>query len=410
MRRVVVTGMGAVSPVGNNVATSWYNAVNGISGIGLITLFNISDFSTKIAGEVKDFDPALSFSAKMVARTDRFIHFGMAAVKEAIEDSKILDYTDLDKDNVGMILGSGIGGVETIAENTKILEQGGPRKISPFFMTSTLSNMLAGYVSIDYGFKGMGYSIASACATGNHCFGDAYLMIKNGLCDAVVAGSAESPICPLGLAGFIALRALSKNNDNPIAASRPFDAHRDGFVMAEGAAVLILEDYDHAKKRGAKIYAEIVGYGATCDAYHITAPCTDGAVRSMQMAIKAADISKKQIGYINAHGTSTNIGDMNETEAIKKVFANDAYNVNISSTKSVTGHLLGAASAIEAVFTIKALQTGIIPPTINLNSNDPDCDLNYTANQAVEKYCEFAISNSFGFGGTNSTIVFKRFN
>jgi 3-oxoacyl-[acyl-carrier-protein] synthase II len=254
----------------------------------------------------------------------------------------------------------------------------------------------------------MSYSMVSACATGNHCFGDAFLMIRNGLCDAVIAGSAEAPICPLGLAGFVALRALSKNNENPGQASRPFDINRDGFVMGEGAAVLILEEYEHAKKRGAKIYAEIIGYGATSDAYHITAPALDGAVRSMEMAIKMAGISKDQVGYINAHGTSTNLGDINETEAIKKVFGTHAYNLNISSTKSVTGHLLGAASSIEAVFTIKALQTGIIPPTVNLENPDPDCDLDYTANRSVNRSCDFAISNSFGFGGTNSTIVFKK--
>ncbi len=408
MRRVVITGMGAVSPVGNDVETSWDNAVAGVSGINLITFFDISGFSTKIAGEAKNFDPALSFSPKMIARTDRFIHLGMAAAKEAIEDSMLLDYPDLDKNNVGMVLGSGIGGVATIAENANILEHSEARKISPFFMTGTLSNMLSGYVSIDYGFKGMSYSIVSACATGNHCLGDAFLMIKNGLCDAVVTGSSEAPICPLGLAGFVALRALSKNNEKPSQASRPFDINRDGFVMGEGAAVLILEEYEHAKKRGAKIYAEIIGYGATSDAYHITAPALDGAVRSMEMAIKMAGISKDQVGYINAHGTSTNLGDINETEAIKKVFGAHAYNLNISSTKSVTGHLLGAASSIEAVFTIKALQTGIIPPTVNLENPDPDCDLNYTANRAVNKSCDFAISNSFGFGGTNSTIVFKK--
>ncbi len=408
MRRVVITGMGAVSPVGNSVKTSWENAVAGISGINLITTFDVSDFSTKIAGEVKNFDPSLSFSPKMVARTDKFIHFGMAAAKEAIEDSMLLEYDDLNKENVGIILGSGIGGVATIAENSIILEHNGVRKISPFFMTATLSNMLSGYVSIDYGFKGMSYSIVSACATGNHCIGDAFLMIKNGICDVMVAGSAEAPICPLGLAGFVALRALSKNNENPGHASRPFDMNRDGFVMGEGAAVLILEEYEHAKKRGAKIYAEIMGYGATSDAHHITAPDLDGAVRSIEIAIKMAGIAKDQVGYINAHGTSTNLGDINETEAIKKVFGAHAYNLNVSSTKSVTGHLLGAASSIEAVFTIKSLQTGIIPPTVNLENPDPDCDLNYTANSAVNRSCDFAISNSFGFGGTNSTIVFKK--
>jgi 3-oxoacyl-[acyl-carrier-protein] synthase II len=319
-----------------------------------------------------------------------------------------MEYADLDKNKVGMILGSGIGGVATIADNTLTLEHQGPRRISPFFMTGTLINMLTGYVSIEYGFKGMNYSLVSACATGNHCIGDAFLMISNGLCDVMVTGSAEATICPLGLAGFISLRALSKNNENPQQASRPFDIDRDGFVMGEGAAVLILEEYEHAVRRGAKIYAEVVGYGATSDAYHITAPCLDGAVRSMEMALNFAQVAKEDIGYINAHGTSTNLGDANETEAVKAVFGNHAYNLHVSSTKSITGHLLGAASSIEAVLSIKALQTGIIPPTINLNNPDPSCDLNYTANVAVEKSFEFALSNSFGFGGTNSTIIFKK--
>lgn len=408
MKRVVVTGMGAVSPVGNNVDSCWDSAVTGKSGIDLITLFDTSDFSTKIAGEVKNFDPSEHMATKLVARTDRFIHFGLAATKQAVNDSGLMEYADLDKNKVGMILGSGIGGVATIADNTLTLEHQGPRRISPFFMTGTLINMLTGYVSIEYGFKGMNYSIVSACATGNHCFGDAFLMIRNGLCDVMVAGSAEAPICPLGLAGFVSLRALSKNNENPQQSSRPFDADRDGFVMGEGAAVLILEEYEHAVRRGAKIYAEVVGYGATSDAYHITAPCLDGAVRSMEMALNFAQVAKEDIGYINAHGTSTNLGDANETEAVKAVFGQHAYNMNVSSTKSITGHLLGAASSIEAVFSIKALQTGIIPPTINLNNPDPSCDLNYTANVAVEKSFEFALSNSFGFGGTNSTIIFKK--
>lgn len=408
-RKVVITGMGAICPNGNSVEEAWSNTVNGISGVSLITSFDTTNYRTKIAGQIKKFQPKLLCPQKMIARTDPFIHFGVAATNEAIADSKILEYNNLNKDSIGVIISSGIGGISTITDNNNNLNQHGVRKVSPFFMTGSLSNMLSAYVSIEYGFKGLNYGLVSACATGNHCLGDAWLMIKNNLCDAVIVGSSESPVSPLGLAGFMSMKALSKNNDNPTQASRPFDKNRDGFVMGEGAAILVLEDYQHAKKRGANIYAEIVGYGATADANHITSPCCEGASNSMKMALKTAQLNKENIDYINAHGTSTKLGDINETKAIKQVFADHAYNLNVSSTKSVTGHLLGASAAIEAVFTIKALQTDTIPPTINLENIDQECDLNYTANQAVTRSCKFALSNAFGFGGTNASIIFKKF-
>lgn len=407
-RRVVITGIGIVSPVGNDLTNSWKNIVAGVSGIDTITHFDAASLATQIAGEVKNFSTEGYMEDKEARRMDRFIQLGIVAGIQAVRDSGIEDYSGLNKDRVGLIIGSGIGGLPTIEENSLILKEKGPRRISPFFIPSALGNMVAGQLSIMYGYKGVNYGVVSACASSNHCIGDAARYIEYGDCDIVLAGGAESTICGIGIAGFNALKALSTRNDDPKTASRPWDKDRDGFVMGEGSAVFVLEEYEHAKKRGAKIYAELVGYGATADANHITAPTVDGPSRSMQMALRNAGINPDQIGYINAHGTSTPIGDINETNAVKEVFKEHAYKLSVSSTKSMTGHLLGAASAIEAVFTVMALHDGIIPPTINIFEQDPECDLDYTANVSKEKTLEFAMSNSFGFGGTNSTVIFKK--
>ncbi|MBX9867896.1 MAG: beta-ketoacyl-ACP synthase II [Burkholderiales bacterium] len=407
-RRVVVTGLGIVSPVGNDLTSSWNNIVNGVSGIDLITHFDTTNFATKFAGEVKNFSTDGFFDAKEARRTDRFIQMGVVAGVQAVRDAGLEDLANLDKERVGLIIGSGIGGLPTIENHTLILKDKGPRKIGPFFIPGALGNMIAGQLSILYGYKGVSYGIVSACATSNHCIGDAARYIEYGDCDVMLAGGAESSICGTGVAGFNSLKALSTRNDDPKAASRPWDKGRDGFVMGEGSAVLVLEEYEHAVKRGAKIYAEVVGFGATSDAYHITSPTVDGPARSMKMALKNAAINPDQVGYINAHGTSTPMGDINETNAVKQVFGDHAYNLSVSSTKSMTGHLLGAASAIEAVFSIMAIKDSIIPPTINLVDQDPECDLDYTANVAKPKALDFAMSNSFGFGGTNSTIIFKK--
>lgn len=407
-RRVVVTGIGIVSPVGNDLTSSWNNIVNGVSGIDLITHFDTTNFATKFAGEVKNFSTDGFFDAKEARRTDRFIQMGVVAGVQAVRDAGLEDLANLDKERVGLIIGSGIGGLPTIENHTLILKDKGPRKIGPFFIPGALGNMIAGQLSILYGYKGVSYGIVSACASSNHCIGDAARYIEYGDCDVMLAGGAESSICGTGVSGFNSLKALSTRNDDPKAASRPWDKGRDGFVMGEGSAVLVLEEYEHAVKRGAKIYAEVVGFGATSDAYHITSPTVDGPARSMKMALKNAAINPDQVGYINAHGTSTPVGDINETNAVKQVFGDHAYNLSVSSTKSMTGHLLGAASAIEAVFSIMAIKDSIIPPTINLVDQDPECDLDYTANVAKPKALEFAMSNSFGFGGTNSTIIFKK--
>lgn len=406
-RRVVITGIGIVSPVGNDLTTSWKNIVAGVSGIDLITHFDATNIATKIAGEVKGFSTEGFVDAREARRMDRFIQLGMVAGVQAVRDSGIED-ANIDKERVGLIIGSGIGGLPSIEENSITLKEKGPRRISPFFIPGALGNMIAGQLSILYGYKGVNYGVVSACASSNHCMGDATRYIEYGDCDIMLAGGAEASICAVGMAGFNVLKALSTRNDDPKTASRPWDKDRDGFVMGEGSAVFVLEEYEHAKKRGAKIYAEIVGYGATSDANHITAPTVDGPARSMRMALKNAGINPEQIGYINAHGTSTPLGDLNETNAVKEVFGDHAYKLSVSSTKSMTGHLLGAASAIEAVFTVKAIQDGIIPPTINIFEQDPECDLDYTANVAKERSLEYGMSNSFGFGGTNSTVIFKK--
>ncbi len=407
-RRVVVTGIGIVSPVGNDLDSAWKNIVNGVSGIDHITNFDPVNSITKIAGEVKNFSTEGFFDAKEARRTDRFIQMGVVAGVQAVRDSGIEELANLNKERVGLIIGSGIGGLPTIEEHSLILKEKGPRKIGPFFIPSALGNMISGQLSIMYGYKGVSYGIVSACATSNHCIGDAARYIEYGDCDVMLAGGAEASICAIGVAGFNSLKALSTRNDDPKTSSRPWDKDRDGFVMGEGSAVLVLEEYEHAKARGAKIYAEVVGYGATSDAYHITSPTIDGPARSMQMALNNAKIDLNQIGYVNAHGTSTPMGDINESNAVKNVFGEHAYKLSVSSTKSMTGHLLGAASAVEAVFTIMAIKDSIIPPTINIFEQDPECDLDYTANVAKARELDYAMSNSFGFGGTNSTIIFKK--
>ncbi len=407
-KRVVVTGIGIVSPVGNDLKTSWENIKNGVSGIANITYFDTTDYATKFAGEVKNFSVTGYFDEKDARRMDKFIRYGMVAGVQAIRDSGIEDSPQIDKNRVGLIIGSGIGGLPSIEENSINLQARGPRKISPFFITGAISNMIAGNLSILFGYKGVNYGVTSACATSNHCIGDAMRYIQNGDCDIILAGGAEGSICGIGISGFNACRALSTRNDDPQSASRPWDRDRDGFVMGEGSAILVLEEYEHAKKRGAKIYAELAGYAATADAYHMTSPTEDGPLRSMKQALASAQINPEQVDYINAHGTSTPLGDINETNAMKACFGPHAYELSISSTKSMTGHLLGAASAIEAVFSIMAICDNVIPPTINLENQDEQCDLDYTPKTAKEKKVNIVLSNSFGFGGTNSSIIFRK--
>ena len=376
-RRIVVTGLGIVSPVGNSLATSWDNIKNGVSGVDKITHFDASSFTTTFAAEVKNFSTNGFIEDKDARRMDLFIQYGMVAGIQAIRDAGLED-CKLDKTRIGIIIGSGIGGLPTIEENSILLKEKGPRKISPFFITGAISNMVAGNLSILYGYQGINYSITSACATGNHCIGDAMRYIQHDECDIILAGGAESPICGLGIAGFNACRALSTRNDDPKTASRPWDRDRDGFVIGEGSGVLVLEEYEHAKKRGANIYAELVGYSATSDAYHLTAPTVDGPLRSMKQALANAKINIHEVDYINAHGTSTPVGDLNETQAMKECFKESTKKISISSTKSMTGHLLGAGSSIEAIFSIMSIKENIIPPTINIFNQDKECDLDYT--------------------------------
>jgi 3-oxoacyl-[acyl-carrier-protein] synthase II len=408
-KRVVVTGIGIVSPVGNDLNTSWNNIKNGVSGIDYITHFDTSNMGTTFAGEVKDFTIEGFMDEKDARRVDSFIRFGTVAGIQAVRDAGIENDANIDKKRVGLIIGSGIGGLPSIEETVLTIHEKGPRRVSPFFITGTISNMVSGNLSIMYGFKGVNYGIVSACATSNHCIGDAMRYIQHGDCDIVLAGGAEATICNIGIAGFNAMRALSTRNDDPKTASRPWDRDRDGFVMGEGSAVLVLEEYEHAKKRGAKIYAELCGYAATADANHITAPTVEGPLTSMQMALENARINTDEVGYVNAHGTSTTVGDINETKATKACFGDHASKLLISSTKSMTGHLLGAASAIEAVFSIMAIHDGVVPPTINIFNQDPECDLDYVANTAREvPNLKVVMSNSFGFGGTNSTVIFRK--
>lgn len=411
MRRVVVTGLGVVTPIGTGVEKFWKNLIAGVSGIDIIRRFDPVELglSVHIAGEVKDFDPEKYFDKKEAQKVSDFIKFAVASAEEAIKDSGLLE-SGFNPYRVGVIVGTGIGGLRDIEEQQKVLMEKGPRRVSPFFIPYGISNMASGLIAIRYGFKGPNYCVVSACATGNHAIGDGMRLIQRGDIDVAIVGGCESAITPLGVAGFASMRALSTRNHEPQKASRPFDRDRDGFVMGEGAGILVLEEYEHAKARGAKIYAELVGYGATDDAYHITAPCADGegAYMCMKLALEDAGVSPEQVQYINAHGTSTPLNDKAETLAIKRLFGEHAYRLKISSNKSMIGHLLGAAGAVEAVATVKTIETGIIPPTINLENPDPDCDLDYVPNKAIEYPVEYALSNSFGFGGTNASLLFRK--
>ncbi len=406
-RRVVITGLGIVSPVGNTVPQAWDNIVNGRSGIDRITRFDASSFNAQIAGEVKDFDVTQYLSAKDAKQMDTFIHYGIAASVDAWKDAG-LTVTEENADRIGAIVSSGIGGLQRIEETQTEYLAKGPRRISPFFVPASLINLISGQVSIMLGLKGPTYAVVSACTTGLHSIGDAARLIEYGDADIMLAGGAESTVSPLGIGGFAAMRALSTRNDDPQAASRPWDVDRDGFVLGEGAGVLVLEEYEHAKARGARIYGEFAGYGMSSDAHHITAPDRDGPRRGILNALKNGKINADQIDYVNAHGTSTPLGDKNETEALKLALGDHAYKTVVNSTKSMTGHLLGAAGGIEAVFTTLAVHHQISPPTINLNNQDPECDLDYCANTAREMKIDLALSNSFGFGGTNGSMVVKR--
>jgi len=410
MRRVVITGVGAVSPLGTGNQKNWDALINGRSGTGLITRFDTSAFPVKVAGEVKDFDPEQFIDKKEVKKMDLFIQYAMAASQFAMEDSG-LQITEENAERVGVLVGAGLGGLPTIEKYHCSFLEGGYKKISPFFIPMLIINLAPGHISIKYGAKGPNISSVSACATGTHSIGDAYHIIARGDADAMIAGGTESTVTPLGIGGFAVMKALTDSrNDSPERASRPFDKTRDGFVLAEGAGIVILEEYEAAKQRGAKIYAEVVGYGLTGDAYHMTAPAAggEGAARCMKMALKNAGVNPEQVGYINAHGTSTPFNDLNESLAIKSVFGDHAYKLMVSSTKSMTGHLLGAAGGLEAVICSMVLDKGIVPPTINYEEPDPECDLDYVPNTAREARVEYAMSNSLGFGGTNATLLFKK--
>ena len=408
-RRVVVTGLGIVSPVGIGVATAWDSITNGRSGIGPITRFDASAFNTRIAGEVKGFDATQFMSGKEARRYDTFVHFGIAAAKEALADAGIVP-NPANPERYGLSIGSGIGGLPLIQATYADLLKGGPRKISPFFIPGSIINMISGLVSIEYGLQGPNLAAVTACSTANHCIGESMRKIEYGDADVMIAGGSEAAICELGIGGFNASRAVSTRNDDPTAASRPWDVDRDGFVLGEGAGVLVIEELEHAKARGAKIYCELVGYGVSGDAYHVTAPREDGdgARRCMLNAMKNASLNPSDIEYVNAHGTSTPLGDVAEATAVKAAFGDHAKKLMVSSTKSMTGHLLGAAAGIEAVFTILAMKHGIIPPTINLHKQDPAVDLDLVPNTARQIKVNTVMSNSFGFGGTNSTLIFKR--
>jgi 3-oxoacyl-[acyl-carrier-protein] synthase II len=409
MRRVVITGIGLVSPLGCGNAKNWDALVSGRSGIGPITRFDASAMPVRIAGEVKDFNPEDFIDKKEIKKMDLFIQYALAASQFAMEDSG-LAVTEENAERVGVLVGAGLGGLPTIERYHSAFLEGGYKKISPFFIPMLIINLAPGHISIRYGAKGPNISSVSACATATHSIGDAYHIIKRGDADAMIAGGTESTVTPLGIGGFAVMKALSDRNDDPQAASRPFEKNRDGFVMGEGAGIVILEEYEAARKRGAKIYAEVAGYGLTGDAYHLTAPAPggEGAARCMKMALDNAGVNPEQVGYINAHGTSTPMNDLYETMAIKTVFGNYAPKVMISSTKSMTGHLLGAAGGIEAVFSCMAMEKGVIPPTINFEEPDPECDLDYTPNTAREARIEYAMSNNFGFGGTNASLLFKK--
>lgn len=410
-RRVVVTGLGCVSPVGNTVAEAWSNVLAGQSGIGLISKFDASAFACKIAGEVRNFDLETYINSKEARTMDTFIHYGIAAAVQAVQDSGLKTndaLSDEESVRIGCVIGSGIGGLPMI-ENTHVeYTNRGPRRISPFFVPASIINMTAGHVSMRYGFKGPNIAIVTACTTGLHCIGEAGRMIEYGDADVMIAGGSEATVSPLGVGGFAAMRALSTRNDDPATASRPWDKDRDGFVLGEGGGVMVLEEYEHAKARGAKIYAELAGFGMSADAGHMTAPNMDGPRRAMVSALRNAGVNADQVDYLNAHGTSTPLGDANETNAIKATLGNHAKRVVVNSTKSMTGHLLGGAGGLESVFTVLALHHQKSPPTINIFNQDPECDLDYCANTARDMKIDVAVKNNFGFGGTNGTLVFKR--
>ena len=408
-RRVVVTGLGIVSPVGIGVEEAWMNLTAGKSGITRITRFDASSFSSQIAGEVKGFDVSRYLPAKEARRMDTFIHYGMAAAMEAFQDSGIT-VTEKNAEMIGVNIGSGIGGLPSIEETHNVYLAGGARKISPFFIPGTIINMISGNFSIQYGLKGPNLAMVTACTTATHCIGNSARMIEYGDADVMVAGGSESTVCPLAIGGFGAARALSTRNDDPATSSRPWDTGRDGFVLGEGAGVLVLEELEHARARGAKIYAELSGFGMSADAYHMTAPCEDGegAARCMMHALRNAGLNPSEVDYVNAHGTSTPLGDIAETVALKRFFGDHAKRLAVSSTKSMTGHLLGAAGGVEAVFSALSIHHQVAPPTINLFEQDPQCDLDFVPNVARQMKIDVAISNSFGFGGTNGTIVFRK--
>jgi len=410
MRRVVITGVGAVSPLGTGNAANWDALVKGQSGIGLITRFDASDMPVKIAGEVKGFNAEDFIEKKEIKKMDLFIQYAMGAAHFAMEDSGLV-INEENAERVGVLVGSGLGGLPTIEKYHDVYNESGYKKISPFFIPMLIINLAPGHISIKYGAKGPNISSVSACATGTHSIGDAYHIIKRGDADAMIAGGTESTVTPLGIGGFAVMKALTDSrNDQPERASRPFDRTRDGFVLAEGAGIVVMEEYEAARKRGARIYAEVVGYGLTGDAYHMTAPAPggEGAARCMKMALKNAGVNPEQVNYINAHGTSTPFNDLNESLAIKSVFGEHVKKMMVSSTKSMTGHLLGAAGGLEAVFCCLAMEKGVVPPTINYDEPDPECDLDYVPNIARDAAVDFSMSNTFGFGGTNATLLFKK--
>ena len=410
MRRVVVTGLGVVAPNGIGTETFWENLVAGVTGIDRITRFDASHHDSKIAGEIKGFDPLLYMEKKEVKKMDLFIHYALASAIMAIDDAR-LKFEESERSRIGTLIGTGMGGIPALEESHNVLLEKGPGRISPFFIPSIITNLASGQIAMRYGFRGPNSCVSTACATGNHAIGDSLELIKRGAADVMIAGGSEAVITPLTIGGFGAMKALSTRNDEPHRASRPFDKGRDGFVMGEGAGVLVLEELQHALRRGAKIYAELVGYGMSADAYHMTAPEPEGvgAITSMRLALEAAEMRPEDVDYINAHGTSTPMGDTAETRAIKQVFGGHAYRLAVSSVKSMTGHLLGAAGGVESLATVLTIYHGLIPPTINYDEPDPGCDLDYVPNKARQAEVRVALTNSFGFGGTNATLVFKQY-
>ena len=411
-RRIAVTGLGLISPVGNTVSEGWANLLAGRSGIGAVTRFDASSLTSRIAGEVKGFKVEDVIPAKEARHMDVFIHYGIAAALQAVADSGLPHGQDLDEataERIGCMVGSGIGGLPLIEQNYKDYMERGPRRISPFFVPASIINMISGHISIRLGYTGPNMAIVTACTTGLHCVGMAARLIQSGDADAMIVGGSESTVSMLGIGGFAAARALSTRNDDPATASRPWDRDRDGFVLGEGAGVLVIEELEHARRRGARIYAELVGFGMGADAYHMTAPSVDGPKRSMLSALRDAQVNAGDVQYINAHGTSTSLGDVNETNAIKLAFGDHSRKLVVNSTKSMTGHLLGGAGGVESVFTVLALHHQVSPPTINIFNQDPECDLDYCANEARAMKIDLAVKNNFGFGGTNGTLVFKRY-